>query len=278
MLSGFHNVHVLRTFDDAVQLRAALGHGRRLAILGAGFLGLEAAATARALGTEVDVIDLAPVPLARVLPPEVGGWFRDLHAREGVRMHLGDPVASVQTDGGLIHGLQLASEAQIACDAVLAAVGVRPATGWLDATGPLATDTQGRTVLPGVFAAGDAAAWPDPTTGEPRWGQQWEIAARQGATVARAMLGAQVPEPTLPAFWTDQYGVRVQQLGTHEAADETILDGDPTECDFAVTWRRDCRVIGALVANRPREFAALRRLIHPDRPRGGDHELQGADR
>ena len=278
LLRGYPNVHALRTFEDAVRLRTALGPGRRLAILGAGFLGLEAAASARSLGTEVDVVDIAPVPLARVLPADVGRWFHDLHAEEGVRMHLGDAVTAVHANRGQIYELELASGTPVACDAVLAAVGVHAATRWLDAAGPIATDAAGRTVLPDVYAAGDAAAWPDPATGEPRWTQQWEAAARQGVTVARAMLGQTGPEPTPTAFWTDQYGVRVQQIGSHEDADETTLDGEPAERDFVVTWRRDGRVIGGLAANRPREFAALRKLLHVDREKGGDHELQGADR
>jgi 3-phenylpropionate/trans-cinnamate dioxygenase ferredoxin reductase component len=279
LLTGYGNVHTLRDFEDAVALRAALGPGRRLAVVGAGFLGLEAAATARTIGTEVELIDIAPVPLSRVVPNEVGRWFEAVHREQGVNMHLGDGVAGVETNAGEILALSLTSGEIVPCDVVLVAVGVRPSTGWLGVDGALATDSAGRTVLPGVFAAGDAAAWPDPATGTPAWSQQWEAAAREGTAVAKAMLGLPGPRPATAFFWTDQFGIRVQQLGTHRDADTTTLDGDPDRRDFAITWRRDNRVIGGLLVDRPRELGSLRKLIEHHRDgKGGDYELQSLDR
>lgn len=279
LLSGYSNVHTLRDVDDAQALRAALGPGRRLAVLGAGFLGLEVAATARELGTDVDVIDVATMPLGRVLPDEVGRWFEAVHREEGVKMHLGDAVAGVQVDSDEARGLLLASGAVIACNAVLVAIGVRPASGWLGVDGAITTDAHGRTALPDVFAAGDVAAWPDAETGVPAWSQQWEAAAREGAAVAKAMLGLPVPPLPAPFFWTDQYGMRVQQLGTHLNADATRLDGIPEERNFSLTWHAGGRVIGGLLVNRPRELGRLRSQIgQHDDPKGGDHELQSVDR
>ena len=278
-LARYRNVHTLRNFCDASRLRAVLGPGRRLAVVGAGFLGLEAAATARTIGTDVALIDIASVPLSRVLPPEVGSWFKAVHREEGVEMHLGDGVAAVEADGDEIRALSLGSGRTVRCDAVLVAVGVRPATGWLGADGALATDSSGHTVLPDVFAAGDAAAWPEPETGAPTWSQQWEAAAREGAAAAKAMLGLAVPRSTAPFFWTDQYGIRVQQLGTHRNADRSTVDGDPGQRDFALTWHRGRRVVGGLLVNRPRELARLRESIgRHEELKGGDHELQSADR
>jgi len=279
LVSGYGNVHTLRDVDDAQALRVALGPGRRLAVMGAGFLGLEVAATARELGTDVDLIDVATVPLGRVMPDDVGRWFEAVHREEGVEMHLGDAVAGVQIVGNEVRGLLLASGTVLACDAVLVAIGVRPASGWLGVDGAVATDRYGRTVMPNVFAAGDVAAWPDAATGTPTWSQQWEAAAREGAAVAKAMLGLPAPPPTAPFFWTDQYGMRVQQLGTHMNADATKLDGDRDERDFSVTWHAGDRVIGGLLVNRPRELGRLRSLIgRQDHAKGGDHELQSVDR
>jgi 3-phenylpropionate/trans-cinnamate dioxygenase ferredoxin reductase component len=279
LLRGYGNVHTLRDVDDAQALRAALGPGRRLAVIGAGFLGLEVAATARELGTDVDVIDVATVPLGRVLPNDVGSWFETVHREEGVKMHLGDAVAGVQVDADEVRGLLLASGIVVACDAVLVAIGVHPASGWLGFDGAMTTDGHGRTVLPAVFAAGDVAAWPDAETGAPTWSQQWEAAAREGAAVAKAMLGLPAPPPTAPFFWTDQYGMRVQQLGNHLNADTMTLDGTPGERDFSVTWHAGRRVVGGLLVNRPRELGRLRSLIgQQDDPKGGDHELQSVDR
>jgi NADPH-dependent 2,4-dienoyl-CoA reductase/sulfur reductase-like enzyme len=278
-LAGYGNVHTLRNFADAQRLRQALGPGRRLAVVGAGFLGLEAASTARAIGTDVALVDIASVPLSRVLPHDIGAWFEGVHSEEGVSMHLEDGVAGVNADRGTVHALSLASGAVLPCDAVLVAVGVRPATEWLGVDGPLATDDAGRTVLPDVFAAGDAAAWPDPESGVPVWSQQWDAAAREGSAVAQAMLGLRAPPPTAAFFWTDQYGIRVQQLGSHRTADRATIDGSLEERDFAVTWHCGERVVGGVLVNRPRELARLRNLIrHPHDPKGGDHELQSVDR
>jgi 3-phenylpropionate/trans-cinnamate dioxygenase ferredoxin reductase subunit len=114
----------------------------------------------------------------------------------------------------------------------------------------------------------------------PVWSQQWEAAVREATAVAHAMLGLPAPRPTPAFFWTDQYGVRMQQLGSHQAADRTTIDGSLDERDFAVTWHRGDRVIGGVLVNRPRDLGRLRSLIthtHDD-TRGGDHELQSADR
>ena len=269
---GYANVHVLREHAHALALAATVGPGVRVAIVGAGFLGLEIAATARAAGADVAVVDIAPTPLARVLPPAVGDWFGCLHHDAGVELHLGSGVTAVRGRAGQAEELVLDSGARLACDVVVVAVGVRPATGWLAglvAPGrALPAGADGTTAIEGVFAAGDV-------TGS----QQWEAAARQGAAAARAMLGMPVPPASPASFWTDQHGVRVQFVGTHDGAECASWDGDPDANDFAITWWRGERAIGGLLAGRPRQLAALRRLIQDGEPaRGGEHELQGADR
>jgi 3-phenylpropionate/trans-cinnamate dioxygenase ferredoxin reductase subunit len=269
---GFRNVHVLRDHGHAVAVAAALRPGARLAVVGAGFLGLEVAATARGLGAEVAVMDIAPTPLARVLPPVVGSWFANLHEEAGVDLHLGDGVASVRGNCGEAEELVLESGARVSCDTIVVAAGVRPATGWLaglvEPGRPLPAGEDGTTAIGNVFAAGDI-------TGT----QQWEAAARQGAAAARAMLGLPVPAPSPPSFWTDQFGVRVQSIGRHEGADHTTSDGCQKARDFAITWWQGDRAIGGLLAGRPRDLAALRRRIQDcNSARGGEHELQGAHR
>ena len=178
----------LRTYDDAVALRERLVEGARLAIVGAGFVGLEVAATARALGVSVTVFETAPAPLARVLGPRVGDWFARLHRRRGVDLKLGTPF-----DGGQF-------------DAVLVAVGAVPDTEW---AGPHPW------LRPGVVVAGDANG-----------SQHWEAAARQGADAARAMLGLpRLPEAP-ESVWSDQHGIRIHVLG-RPAGEPHVEQDDP---------------------------------------------------
>jgi 3-phenylpropionate/trans-cinnamate dioxygenase ferredoxin reductase subunit len=247
--------HVMRTIDDNQRLAAQLRPGTRLAVVGAGVLGLEVAATARTIGSTVTAFDIAPVPLARLLPPAWGRWLEGVHRDEGVEFRLGAPA---EIDGH---------------DVVVAAVGVRPATGWLDFVEPgqpVSVDERCQTALPDVFAAGDVAACAGQRT------EHWEAAVREGMTAARGMLGLPVPPPAPHSFWTDQYGMRIQLIGDHEGADQETVDGDPAARDFAVTWRHEGRMTGALLVNRPRELPAVRRLIeNQHEPQGDNVVLQG---
>ena len=180
MLAGRPNVHVLRTLADTDGLRAALAPGARLAIVGAGFVGQEVAATARRLGVEVTLIEAAEVPLAHVLGPRLGGWFAELHRGEGVQVELGVSVAHARPEvaGVPVRELVLSDGRSLAADVVLVGVGIAPETRWL-AGSPLAdgvaVDEGARTVVPHVYAAGDVTG-----------GQHWEFAARLGAAAARS--------------------------------------------------------------------------------------------
>jgi 3-phenylpropionate/trans-cinnamate dioxygenase ferredoxin reductase subunit len=189
-LAGRPNVHTLRTLADARALRVGLLPGARLAIVGAGFIGQEVAATARSLGVEVTLIEVAPVPLAHVLGERLGRWFADLHQVEGVRVELGAAVAGAlpAVTGGPVRSMGLADGRLIETDVVLVGVGVAPETRWL-AGSPLAgdgvpVDDGARTVVPHVYAAGDVAR----PIGRGRC-EHWEPAARMGAAAARSILG-----------------------------------------------------------------------------------------
>ena len=165
-LAGFENVHALRSLADARRLREELVPGARLAIVGAGFIGQEVAATARKLGVEVTMFEALATPLAPILGEEVGAWFADLHREEGVRVLSGAMLESAHGRAGRVGKLTLAGGMTIACDAVVVGVGTAPATAWLEGSGldvkGVRTDTSGRTALPGVFAAGDASVPFDP--------------------------------------------------------------------------------------------------------------------
>jgi NADPH-dependent 2,4-dienoyl-CoA reductase/sulfur reductase-like enzyme len=262
---GYENVHTLRTVADALALRDAVARGARLAVIGAGFIGLEVAATARGLGADVTVIEAAEAPLAAVLGRALGSWFADLHAEEGV-----DTVLSARVSGfagnGRVERIELEDGRRIECDAVLVGIGVRPATRWLEgsgleADGGVRVDEHGRTELPGVLAAGDATLRFDPLARRQVRSEHWESAAVQGATAARAMLGLEPGPARLSSFWSDQYGVRIQYLGHRDGADRMEIDGDLTGRDFRVLFRRGNRPVAALLVGRPHELPALRKAI-----------------
>ncbi len=235
MFDGYPNAGVLRTLDDALALRRGLAGGGRLAVLGAGFIGLEAAATARKLGMEVTVVEALDAPLAALLGTGLGRWFAELHRSEGAEVLLSSRVERVR-GRKRVQALELAGGRSIACDHVLVGVGVDPDTRWLEGSGldaaGVRVDPQGRTPAPGVYAAGDAARPYDPALARHVRTEHWEAAARQGAAAARAMLGLEPARTPLPSFWSDQYGLRVQFVGRAEEADRIAIEGDPEGRDF----------------------------------------------
>lgn len=267
--AGFENVHALRTLADARRLRAALGAGSRVVIVGAGFIGQEIASTARRLGAEVTIVEAAPAPLAAVLGTELGSWFARLHREEGIDVRLSAQIAR-------LHGRRRATAVEldngdrIPCDALIVGIGTTPATAWAAGSGlddrGIPVDAAGATAIPGVYAAGDASRRFDAHIGAHIRSEHWEGAARQGAAAARAMLGlANMPAPP-PSFWSDQHGIRIQYLGHAHGADTMAIDGDPPARDFTATFVRHGRPIGALVVGRPHALPELRRrLTRPER-------------
>ena len=263
-LEGYENVHYLRTLPDARRLSGELRAGARLAIVGAGFIGQEVAATARRLGAEVTMLEALEVPLAPILGEEVGGWFAGLHAEEGVRVLTGAMLESARGEGR-VEELVLADGRRLACDAVVVGVGTIPATAWLEGSGlepdGVRTDTAGRTKLPGVFAAGDASIPFEPRFGAHARTEHWDAAAWQGAAAARSMLGEYPGTPPLPSFWSDQYGLRIQYVGHAHRADAVAFDGDPAERDFEAIFTQSGVPVAGLTVNRPRAIPALRKRI-----------------
>ncbi len=264
MLERFENAFPLRTLTDAAMLRAALDGGTHLVVVGAGFIGQEVAATARRQGVEVTIVEAVDVPLAGILGERVGRWIVDLHRGEGVRVLTGAMLADA-AGNGRVEELRLADGSKLECDAVVVGVGVSPAAGWVARSGldpaGIATDSAGRTGIPHVWAAGDVSRPFDPRLCEHVRTEHWDAASRQGVAAATAMLGDAPRPPALPSFWSDQYGLRIQYVGHAEGADEIRVSGDPGERDFHVLYQRAGRPVAALTVDRPRELAALRRLI-----------------
>jgi len=210
------DVHLLRTFDDAVRLRAAMRASRRLVVVGAGFIGCEVAASARALDVDVTVVDVLAAPLVRIVGNQVAAEVTRMHKDAGVDLRMNST---------------LADHADLAdAPVTLVAVGVAPTTGWLDGSGiavedGVRCDASGRTSAPHVWAMGDVAALHDPIAGRQRRFEHWTSAGDQAVVVARNLAGdqdgADVHTLTeVPYFWSDQYGIKLQSLGTPSPGDD----------------------------------------------------------
>ncbi|MFC8142103.1 NAD(P)/FAD-dependent oxidoreductase [Streptomyces paradoxus] len=253
-LPGDEGAHVLRTLDDALALRDRLKPGCRLAVVGAGFLGAEAAAVARRLGARVTLLEPAPVPLAHAVGTEIGRLLSQAHLDHGVELRTGVTVAEVT--GG---GVRLAGGEVVEADEVLVAVGALPNTEWLADSGlPVGDGVLCNAyceAAPGVYAAGDVARWINPLFGASMRIEHRTNAAEQGMAAARNLLAApdaRRPFAPVPYFWSDQYDMKIQAYGFLRGHDEvTVVDGDLAERRFVAAYRTGDRLTGALAVGMP---------------------------
>ena len=251
--ADLEGVHELRTLADCEALRDRMQDGARLAVIGAGWIGCEVAASARQRGLEVTVVEPLSVPLERVLGAEVGAVHRDLHAGRGVRLLLGHGVAGFEGDG-CVSAVRTDDGERIDCDLVVVGVGVTPRTELAQRAGiavgdGIVVDEYLRTSRPAVFAAGDVA-----TADHPLWQcsirvEHWANALNQGPAAARNMLGARVAYDRIPYFFSDQYDVGMEYSGYAPRWDEVVLRGDPAAREFIAFWLRDGRVLAGMNVN-----------------------------
>ena len=264
-LSG-PGVHVLRTLDDARALRAdVLAHGR-LTVVGAGFIGCEVAASARAMDAAVTVVEALPAPLARVLGGEVGAEVAARHRAAGVDLRCGVSVLELREDAGL-RELLLSDGSTVDATVVVVGIGVAPDTGWLAGSGVevddgVLCDATGRTSVPDIWAAGDVARWLDPRSGEHVRTEHWTSAADQGAAVARDLRGEGVPLDEVPYVWSDQHGWRLQVLGRPHPDDAPTLLRVGTDGDRLV-WvsAREGRLTAVVGIDAARAVMRMRPLL-----------------
>lgn len=252
----------LRTLEHAERLKAALAPGRRLAVVGGGYVGLEAAASARALGAEAVVIERMERVLARVASEPLSAFFTDLHRRHGVEVMTGAEVAGFE-DGGV----RLADGGLIAADAILVGVGAlaREAlarTAGLACDNGVVVDETARTSDPAIYAIGDVTHRPIPVHG----GRMHRLesvpnALEQAKQAAAAIVGRAPPAPEVPWFWSDQYDVKLQIAGLPFDADAQIVRGDPATGAFAVFHLQGDRIVCVEAVNAPAEFMGGRLLI-----------------
>ena len=250
---GTPAVHYLRTLADSRRIAAAAREGGRAVVLGASFIGLEVAASLRARKMEVHVVALAERPLERVMGPELGDLIRRIHEERGVVFHLRQKVASVR-DGAVV----LESGERLPADLFVAGIGVRPNLELAEAAGlalerGVSVDERLQTSVPGIYAAGDIARWPDRHTGERIRVEHWVLAQRHGQTAARNILGAGEAFDGVPFFWSQHYHQAINYIGYAERWDRIEIEGNLAARDCAVRFVRNGRVLAVVTLGRDRE-------------------------
>ena len=274
-------VHVLRTLEDSDVLRGVLDAGGRLVVVGAGWIGSEVSASARQRGMDVALVEPQSVPLEGVLGPELGAFYRDVHADHGVQLHLGTGVEAIEGDGRA-ERVRTSDGTVLDCTAVLLAVGVAPRTQLaedvLDVDNGILVDASLRASADGVFAAGDVANHAHPLFGRLRV-EHWANALEQGPSAARAMLGSDVVYERVPYFFSDQYDVGMEYAGHSAPGDTVVFRGDPATREFIAFWLRDGRVTAGMNVNvwdvneHLQELVRSGASVDPDRLRDPDVPL-----
>ena len=262
----------LRSHADGERLKATLGPGKRLVIIGGGYIGLEAAASARALGAEATIVELAPRVLARVACEELSSFFEAYHRSRGVEILTGAQVTGLEhgEDGGLA-GARLADGRLIACDAVLVGVGAMACSALaldagLDCQNGVVVDETARTSDPAIWAIGDVTWRPMPLYGVRHRLESVPNALEQAKQAVAAILGRPAPMPEVPWFWSDQYDLKLQIAGVPFEADKRLVRGDPAAAKFAIFHLKGEVIHAVEAVNAPPEFMAGRLLIGQKKP------------
>ncbi len=268
--SSLPHVHYLRTLADSQALVTKASASQRAVVIGSSFIGLEVTASLRARNIAVHVVERDEVPMERILGTDIGTFIRKLHEQHGVSFHLGTTVVSIDE-----RGVALQSGEHLPADFVVVGIGVRPAISLAEHAG-LAID-RGVTVneyletsVPGIFAAGDIARWPDRLTGERIRVEHWVVAERQGQTAARNILGRRESFDAVPFFWTEQYDFNLAYVGHAERWDTAEIDGqlDTGTRSCTITFRRGDKTLAAAVVGR--DLEGLRAEVQFERASRGE--------
>jgi 3-phenylpropionate/trans-cinnamate dioxygenase ferredoxin reductase subunit len=246
-------VHYLRTMADAERLRAAVTAAGRVVVIGGGWIGSEVAASARQLGADVALVEMGRLPLERVLGPELGAFYRDVHADQGVELHFGTGIEALR-GAGRVEEVRLTDGTALAADVVVAGVGVTPRTELAEAAGlardnGVVTDEYLAASAAGVFAAGDVASAWHPVFARRIRLEHWSSALNQGPVAARNMLGRRTPYEQIPYFYSDQYDVGMEYSGHATGWDQVAFRGDPAGREFIAFWLKDGRVVAGMNVN-----------------------------
>jgi NADPH-dependent 2,4-dienoyl-CoA reductase/sulfur reductase-like enzyme len=244
------NLFYLRTFSDSKNMLAKASSAKHVVVIGASFIGLEVAAALRSLGIAVDIVALESEPLERVMGVEVGRFLRTVHESHGVRFHLQQAVNRL--DGRRV---SLSGGEVLDADVVIAGAGVRPSIALAEQSGltvdrGISVDSYLQTSVPGIFAAGDIARWPDPHSGDRIRVEHWVVAQRQGQVAAKNILGQRQRFEAVPFFWSQHYDVVINYLGHAENSDSVQIDGSLDSRDCTVRYNRGPRTLAVATISR----------------------------
>jgi NADPH-dependent 2,4-dienoyl-CoA reductase/sulfur reductase-like enzyme/nitrite reductase/ring-hydroxylating ferredoxin subunit len=262
--SDLKNVCLLRGFSDADSIIETAARSKRVVVVGASFIGMEAAASLRARGLDVTVVAPSREPFEATLGPEVGALFRRAHEEQGVKFKLGSIVYRFEGTSG-VEAVTLEGGERVEADMVLAGVGVRPATGFLEGVtlnedGGVVVDAHMR-AADGLYAAGDIASFNDPRTGARARIEHWRTAQQQGRVAAHNMAGRRAAFDGVPFFWTRQFDTGLLYVGHAAHWDEIVYAGDVAAQDFIAFYVKGGRALAAAGVNRDRDMAALEELF-----------------
>jgi 3-phenylpropionate/trans-cinnamate dioxygenase ferredoxin reductase subunit len=264
--ADLEGVLFLRTAADAEALKAAVGPGKRLAVVGGGYIGLEVAASGRGLGAEVVVLERESRLLARVAAEPLSDFFRRYHEQRGVEFELGCSVVGFEGEAGHVTGVTLADGRVIACDAAVVGVGAHPndqlaSDAGLETARGVVVDLEARTADPRVFAIGDVAHRPMPIYSRMFRMESVPNALEQAKQAACAITGRPAPAGEVPWQWSDQYDIKLQIAGYAFDVDEIVIRGDPATAKFAVFHLNGEQLQSVEAVNSPAEFMMGRQLI-----------------
>jgi 3-phenylpropionate/trans-cinnamate dioxygenase ferredoxin reductase component len=261
-------VYTLRTLDDALALRSALSSGGSLVVIGAGFIGAEVASTARKLGLQVTVVETLPTPMAGPLGADMGEVCAALHSRNGVSLITGVAVSAL-VGKTRVHAVRLADGREIPADAVVAGIGAIPNVEWLAGSGlvvdgGVVTDARCGTNIPSVVAVGDCASAFNDHAGSTLRLEHWTNAVQQPKIAAATLFGrdsVHAARFSVPYFWSDQYGSRLQFAGHRRDGDEVEIVEGTVDSSFVAVYRRASRPVAVLALDSARSFGRWRREL-----------------
>lgn len=265
-------VYVLRTLDEAIALRGELEKSPRVAVVGAGFIGAEVAASCRARGLDVTMIEALPVPIERAVGRDIGETVAQVHRDHGVDLRLGVGVDALE-GSGRVERVRLSDRSHVDADVVVVGIGVVPNTDWLEGSGlelgnGVICNSRCATNVPGIVAAGDVAQWHNPLFGEDMRIEHWSNATEMARAAVETLLAGKDEAPeysSVPFFWSDQYDIKIQSAGRLSGSDATeIVSGTLDDRKFLKLYGKQGRLVGALSFNEPRKLIGYRRKLREE--------------